>query len=281
MTALLDVTNLTIFYGDSVKAVDDVSFAIGEREVFGLIGESGSGKSTIAKSLLGLVPTASGKLDFAGRDLAALQAAELRSILGRDITIVPQDSMSSLNPYYTIGRQLSFLFQSHAPNVSFSEGRDIAKKRFRSIGLDESVLGLFPHQLSGGMRQRVCIASALLMSPKLVIADEPTSALDVVSQRRVIELLAALQRESGFAMLFVGHDIMLMAQLCDRIGVLKDGKLVEVGEVAQIVEAPTHTYTASLIESVRRSSPRSISTAVAEADAPAADAHAPESGVSG
>jgi peptide/nickel transport system ATP-binding protein len=229
-----------------------VSLTVDTGEVHGLVGESGAGKSTIAKAILGIVPSqvkiTGGRIVFEGRDLLALSASELRAVLGRDITLVPQDPSTALNPSRRIDVQIT-------DGLRLKRGLSMKEARLRSRALlaevqirdPERVLSSYPHQLSGGMRQRVLIAAAFALEPKLVIADEPTTALDVTVQKQILRLIRALQERHGTSVLFVSHDLGVVAQICDRVSVLYMGKVVEQGGTAEILQNPQHPYTQALL----------------------------------
>jgi len=234
-----------------VQAVDDVSFALAPGERFGLAGESGSGKSTLALSILRMIKPpgriASGEVWFAGRRLADLNEEGIRALRLTGIALVPQGSMNSLNPVLHIGRQIADAFADH----DLRPGRGEEERRIAAllgeVGLPEDVARMYPHELSGGMKQRACIAIAISLRPKVIIADEPTSALDVVVQRQVMVTLARVQRDLGAAVILIGHDIGLMAQFVDRLAVMYAGRLVEMAPIAEIITNPRHPYTGALI----------------------------------
>ena len=229
-----------------------VSLTVDTGEVHGLVGESGAGKSTIAKAILGIVPSqvkiTGGRIVFEGRDLLALSARELRAVLGRDITLVPQDPSTALNPSRRIDVQMTDGLRLKR-GLSMKEARLRARALLAEVQIrdPERVLSSYPHQLSGGMRQRVLIAAAFALEPKLVIADEPTTALDVTVQKQILRLIRALQERHGTSVLFVSHDLGVVAQICDRVSVLSMGKVVEQGVTAEILENPQHPYTQALL----------------------------------
>ena len=229
-----------------------VSLTVDTGEVHGLVGESGAGKSTIAKAILGIVPSqvkiTGGRIVFEGRDLLALPASELRAILGRDITLVPQDPSTALNPSRRIDAQMTDGLRLKR-GLSMKEARLRARALLAEVQIrdPERVLSSYPHQLSGGMRQRVLIAAAFALEPKLVIADEPTTALDVTVQKQILRLIRALQERHGTSVLFVSHDLGVVAQICDRVSVLYMGKVVEQGGTADILQNPQHPYTQALL----------------------------------
>ncbi|MGO9699795.1 MAG: ABC transporter ATP-binding protein [Xanthobacteraceae bacterium] len=229
-----------------------VSLAVGTGEVHGLVGESGAGKSTIAKAILGIIPSqvkiTSGRIGFEGRDLLSLSPNELRAVLGRDIALVPQDPSTALNPSRRIDVQMT-------DGLRLKRGLSAKDARLRARALldevqirdPERVLNSYPHQLSGGMRQRVLIAAAFGLEPKLVIADEPTTALDVTVQKQILRLIRSLQERHGTSVLFVSHDLGVVAKICDRVTVLYMGKAVEQGTTADVLSSPHHAYTKALL----------------------------------
>src|SRR6202789_700013 len=234
-----------------------VSLTVDTGEVHGLVGESGAGKSTLAKAILGIVPSqvkiTGGRIVFEGRDLLTLPASELRAILGRDITLVPQDPSTALNPSRRIDAQMTDGLRLKR-GLSMKEARLRARALLAEVQIrdPERVLSSYPHQLSGGMRQRVLIAAAFALEPKLVIADEPTTALDVTVQKQILRLIRAMQRAHGTAVLFVTHDLGVVAQICDSVTLLFGGRIVEAGRTADLLEAPKHRYTRALIEASPR-----------------------------
>jgi len=229
-----------------------VSLAVDTGEVHGLVGESGAGKSTIAKAILGIIPSqvkvTHGRIGFEGRDLLALSANDLRAVLGRDIALVPQDPSTALNPSRRIDAQMT-------DGLRLKRGLSAKQARLRAHALLEEVqirdpkrvLDSYPHQLSGGMRQRVLIAAAFALEPKLVIADEPTTALDVTVQKQILRLIRSLQERHGTSVLFVSHDLGVVAKICDRLTVLYMGKVMEQGSTADVLAAPRHPYTKALL----------------------------------
>jgi len=229
-----------------------VSLAVDTGEVHGLVGESGAGKSTIAKAILGIIPSqvkvTHGRIGFEGRDLLALSANDLRAVLGRDIALVPQDPSTALNPSRRIDVQMT-------DGLRLKRGLSAKQARLRARALleevqirdPERVLDSYPHQLSGGMRQRVLIAAAFALEPKLVIADEPTTALDVTVQKQILRLIRSLQERHGTSVLFVSHDLGVVEKICDRLTVLDMGKVMEQGSTADVLAAPRHPYTKALL----------------------------------
>lgn len=234
-----------------------VSLAIDAGEVHGIVGESGAGKSTIAKAILGIVPSqvrlTGGRVRFEGRDLLSLSPNEVRELLGRDIALVPQDPSTALNPSRRIDAQLT-------DGLRRKRGLSAKEARLRALALltevqirdPERVLSSYPHQLSGGMRQRVLIAAAFGLEPKLVIADEPTTALDVTVQKQILRLIRSLQERHGTSVLFVSHDLGVVAKICDRVTVLYMGKVMEQGDTAEVLNTPRHAYTKALLAAIPR-----------------------------
>ncbi len=256
-TAVLRVEGLRVAYDHprgAVRAVDDVSFTLRPRERFGLAGESGSGKSTMALAILRMIKPPGriegGEVWLEDTALSQLTDDAIRRLRLAGIAMVPQGSMNSLNPVVRIRDQIGDALADHGQRLA---GRDLAV-RVRSllgqVGLPPDVADKYPHELSGGMKQRACIAIAICLQPKVIIADEPTSALDVVVQRQVMETLGRVQEELGAAVILVGHDIGLMAQFVDRLGIMYAGRLVEVAPIRDIITAPRHPYTRLLIDSL-------------------------------
>jgi peptide/nickel transport system ATP-binding protein len=254
---VLQVEDLRVVFDTSAgegAAVDGVSFTLGPGERMGLIGESGCGKTTMATALLALTRPpgriAGGRVVLAGRDLLALDEAELRRVRLSEIALMPQAAMNSLNPVMRIRDQIVDAIVAHDSSVAQQELNAIADQALRQVGLPPSVANRYPHQLSGGMKQRAAMAIATVLRPKLIVADEPTSALDVVVQRQVMITLGKLQNELGAATILIGHDMGLVAQFCDSVGVLYAGKLVERGVVDDVLASPLHPYTRLLIDSL-------------------------------
>ncbi|MGO6724092.1 ABC transporter ATP-binding protein (plasmid) [Rhizobium leguminosarum bv. trifolii] len=249
---LLEIDKLNVDYlvdKGEFRAVKDVSFNIGRGEIFGLAGESGCGKSTIAYAItrLSKAPAwiSGGSIRLDGQDLLRLPERELQRIRWKRIGMVFQSAMNSLNPLMRVEAQFHDVLRRHT-GCSHEESRARAEEMFRLVGIPTHRIGDYPHQFSGGMRQRIVIAICLALRPELIIMDEPTTALDVVVQREILEQVLDLQRTYGFSVLFITHDLHLMAQLCQRIGVMLKGELVEVGDVRQVAEAPLHDYTRKL-----------------------------------
>ena len=254
--ALLSVAGLSVEVATShgaVRLVEDVSFTIAPGEVLGLVGESGCGKSVTAMSLLRLLPEpptriAAGQIRFEGDDLARLGRRRLRALRGGRIGMIFQEPMTSLNPTYSIGWQLAEALRLHT-NLRGAALRARLPDLLRQVGIGaaERRLAQFPHELSGGLRQRVMIAMAIACAPRLLIADEPTTALDVTVQLQVLDLLAKLRRETGMAMLLITHDLGVIAGFADRVAVMYAGRIVETGATAALFAAPRHPYTQALL----------------------------------
>jgi oligopeptide/dipeptide ABC transporter ATP-binding protein len=255
--SVLHIEDLKTYYHTPrgpVKAVDGVSFDLQPGERFGLIGESGSGKSTVALSLLQLIRPPgrieSGQILLDGVDLMNLSDEEMRQVRLAQIALVSQGAMNSLNPVIRVKNQIVDGFRSHGIRLSNAEQEERIADLLERVGLAREVANMFPHELSGGMKQRVCIAIAISLRPKVIIADEPTSALDVVIQRRIMQTLGLVQEELGAAVILIGHDMGLMAQFADRVGVMYAGKLIEEGPVNEIFAQPKHPYSQLLMSSL-------------------------------
>ena len=237
-----------------VRAVEDVSLALMPSERFGLAGESGSGKSTLALSIMRMVKPPgrieAGEVWLAGARVADLDEEGVRALRLAGIALVPQGSMNSLNPVLRIGQQIADALADHGLRLGRRDEERRVAALLAEVGLPASVARMYPHELSGGMKQRACIAIAISLRPRVIIADEPTSALDVVVQRQVMATLARVQQELGAAVILVGHDMGLMAQFVDRLGVMYAGRLVEVAPIADIISRPRHPYTRALIASL-------------------------------
>ncbi len=245
-------------YGENGRGATNVSFTIAAGELVGLVGESGSGKSTVAAATLGLLPSAariaSGRVLVSGRDVATLSNDELRSLRGNRISLIPQEALSALNPVRSIGAQVDEAILAHR-SCSRREARNRTLDLLTQVGLGADRADAYPHQLSGGMRQRVVIAMALANEPDVVIADEPTSGLDVLREAEVLALLDDLRTRHSLALLIVTHNLPVIERIADRIAVMKDGDLVEIGTAAQIATEPQHPYTRRLVDAAPRLEP--------------------------
>ncbi len=256
---VLEVRDLATYFElrrGVVKAVDGVSFDLRRGEVLGLVGESGCGKSLTALSIMRLLPkggarTVRGEVRLAGESILDLPAGRMREIRGRRISMILQDPQTSLNPVFTIGEQLREAIYRRAPAKTAEIMKEaVAALRRVEIAAPESRIGQYPHQMSGGMKQRVVGAIAMSGEPQVLIADEPTTALDVTIQLQYLKLLKRLQAETGMAILFITHDFGVVARMCDRVAVMYAGRIVECGPVAEVFERPAHPYTRALIASV-------------------------------
>jgi peptide/nickel transport system ATP-binding protein len=256
--SLLEVNRLRVEFQTrrgTLAAVDDVSFAIGRGEVLGVVGESGAGKSLTGMAIIGLLEPpgriAAGEIRLDGRRIDDLPQAELRRIRGRRIGAIFQDPLTSLNPLYTVGQQLTETIRTHLP-VSRQEARARAVALLRETGIPapEQRIDQYPHQFSGGMRQRAVIALALCAAPELIIADEPTTALDVSIQAQIIGLLKRVCREHGAAVMLITHDMGVIAETADRVAVMYAGRIAEIGPVRDVIHAPRHPYTVGLMAAI-------------------------------
>jgi peptide/nickel transport system ATP-binding protein len=257
VSPILEVEDLHVHFPTPrgpVRAVDGVSFALNPGERLGLIGESGSGKSTVALAIMRLIKPpgqiVGGRILLDGTDLLTLSEEEMRQHRLSDIALVTQGAMNSLNPVIKIRKQLIDGLDAHGVKLSRHEYDERLAELLRAVDLEPAVADLFPHQLSGGMKQRVCIATAISLRPKVIIADEPTSALDVVVQKRVMETLRKVQNDLGASVILIGHDMGLMAQFAQRVAVMRAGKLLELDDVHEIFARPKHPYTRLLMESL-------------------------------
>jgi peptide/nickel transport system ATP-binding protein len=256
--SLLQVNNLVVEFPGrhgTLRALDDISFSIAPGEVLGVVGESGAGKSLTGASIIGLLEppgrVASGQILLEGQRIDNLSHDQMRHIRGRKIGAIFQDPLTSLNPLYTIGRQLTETIQAHLP-VSNAEARRRAIALLEDTGIAAAAqrLGHYPHQFSGGMRQRVVIALALAAEPKLIVADEPTTALDVSVQAQIIKLLKRVCREHGAAVMLITHDMGVIAETCDRVAVMYAGRIAEIGPVHEVINQPAHPYTMGLMAAI-------------------------------
>ena len=259
MTApLLEVKHLRVEFPSrrgTLLALDDISFSIAPGEVLGVVGESGAGKSLTGSAIIGLLDPpgriAGGEVSLAGQRIDNLPYEQMRAIRGRKIGAIFQDPLTSLNPLYTIGRQLIETIRTHLPlNEEQARARAIKLLQDTGIPAAEQRIDQYPHQFSGGMRQRVVIALALAAEPQLIVADEPTTALDVSIQAQIISLIRRLCKEHGTAVMLVTHDMGVIAETCDRVAVMYAGRIVEVGPVAEVIHRPSHPYTVGLMGSI-------------------------------
>jgi peptide/nickel transport system ATP-binding protein len=260
MTAVLSIQGLQVAIGAGAHAANvlrGVSLDLRPGEVRGLVGESGAGKSMLGRAVLGLLPANAainaGTITFAGRNLLAMREPERRALLGRHIALIPQDPMTSLNPVKRVGHQIALLLRHHLA-LSMRDARERAIELLTEVAIREPrrVLELYPHEISGGMRQRVLIAMAFACDPSLVIADEPTTALDVTVQRQVLQLVERLRLRHGAAILFITHDLGVVAKLCRTMTVLHAGRVLEEGETAEVLARPRHPYTRALLAATPR-----------------------------
>jgi oligopeptide/dipeptide ABC transporter ATP-binding protein len=257
LSSVLEVRDLRIDFRIDEQyftAVQDVSFDIREGETLGLVGESGCGKSVTSLSLMGLLqpPTKiSGTVNYQGKNLLGLSEAQMRHIRGNEMSMIFQEPMTSLNPVHRIGAQVGESLVLHR-GMSVKQARNEAIELLKKVGIPraEQIVDEYPHQLSGGMRQRVMIAIAMACNPKILIADEPTTALDVTIQAQILDLMRKVARENGTSILLITHDLGVVAEMCDRVAVMYAGKIVEQGNVRQIFKNPQHPYTKGLLNSI-------------------------------
>jgi peptide/nickel transport system ATP-binding protein len=257
-TPVLEVKNLRVEFPTrrgTLVAVDDISFSIAPGEVLGVVGESGAGKSMTGAAVIGLLEPpgriAGGSISLAGRRIDNLPYEEMRKVRGREIGAIFQDPLTSLNPLYTIGRQLTETILTHL-DVSEKEARERAISLLQDVGIPapDRRIDHYPHQFSGGMRQRVVIALALAAEPQLIVADEPTTALDVSIQAQIISLLKKVCKDRGAAVMLITHDMGVIAETCDRVAVMYAGRIAEIGPVHEVINHPAHPYTAGLMASI-------------------------------
>ena len=256
MSAVLAIENLKVGFaaGDGTTptvAVDGVSMRIGRGEIFGLVGESGSGKSTLANAVMGLLPAAAavtGSIRVDGREIIGLGDADLRSMRGNEVAMIFQDASASLDPTWPAGAQIAETLRAHR-TISRRDARARAVELMNEVGIPDAASRYLdaPHRFSGGMRQRVVIAAALANNPKLLIADEPTTALDVTIQAQVLQLIDTLRRDHGTTVLLITHDLGVVSKICDRVGVMYGGRLLEEASAAQLFKNPGHPYTRALL----------------------------------
>ena len=255
---LLEVKDLVIHYKTDdgvVKALNGVNLHIGAGETLGLVGETGAGKTTLAKGIMRLIPNPPGKILggevlFEGQDILKLSASGMEHIRGREISMIFQDPMTSLNPVLTVGEQIMEVIEIHNPELSKTEARKWAENMLERVGIPAERFGEYPHQFSGGMKQRVVIAIALACNPKLLIADEPTTALDVTIQAQVLEMIYKLKSENNTSMILITHDLGVVAQNCDYVAIIYAGEVVEYGTLRDIYKDTKHPYTEGLFGSI-------------------------------
>ena len=259
---ILQVENLATTFDTEagrIRAVDDVGFTVKKGRTLGIVGESGCGKSVTALSIMRLLPKPAGRIEggrilFNGTDLAVLPAERLQEIRGHRIAMIFQEPMTALNPVHRIGRQIAEVFHLHFKDMDENRIREASVELLRKVGIPdpEERLAEYPHQISGGMRQRVMIAMALAGEPDILIADEPTTALDVTIQAQILELIKSLQRETGMAVIFITHDLGVIAEICDDVVVMYAGKVAETAPVTALFTNPGHPYTMGLLQSIPR-----------------------------
>ncbi|MEM3549808.1 MAG: ABC transporter ATP-binding protein [Candidatus Bathyarchaeia archaeon] len=254
---LLNVDSLTVDYRTSrgiIHAVKDVSFSLEKGEKLGLAGESGSGKSTLGLSLIRLVPypgvIVKGCVKINGTDILKLKESEMRSIRGRRIAYIFQDPMTSLNPVKRISQHFIELIRTHEPNTSKEKAFERAQDILKNLGIQPERVNDYPHQFSGGMRQRIMIGLAIALNPDLVIADEPTTALDVIVQAKILDLLESLRKIYGMALILISHDLSIILERCDKIIVMYAGQMVEYASSVELHSSPKHPYTKGLLQSI-------------------------------
>ncbi|WP_052720626.1 ABC transporter ATP-binding protein [Actinoplanes rectilineatus] len=254
--SLLSVRDLTVTFGDTA-VVGGIGFDLPKGGSLGIVGESGSGKSMTSLAVMGLLPRGAargGSIVFDGTDLCALTERRMRAIRGDRIAMIFQDPLSSLNPYYTVGTQIAEAYRSHRSGVSRRAARKVAVEAMERVHIKEAGRRVddYPHQFSGGMRQRVMIAMALSTEPELIIADEPTTALDVTVQAQILDLLAEVRRDTGAALIMITHDLAVVSEVADTVVVMRHGDVVETGSTEQIFSDPQHPYTQALLDAVPR-----------------------------
>lgn len=237
------------------RALRDISITVKTGESLGILGETGSGKSSLGLAIMRLLPPTArvtGRITLGGTDLTALPPKAMEKVRGRDIGLIFQDPTSALNPVQTIGAQIVATARAHDPTLTRAKARVLAGDTLESLGVSRDRLHSYPHQLSGGMRQRALIATVMVTGPKFLIADEPTASLDKVTERQIVQLLQSLQRERKLGFMLISHDIGIVAALCQQVAVFYRGRLVEIGPVAQVLGDPQHPYTQGLVHASRR-----------------------------
>ncbi|MGM9602081.1 MAG: ABC transporter ATP-binding protein [Faecousia sp.] len=255
---LLEVKDLRVEYtseGNTIKALNGVSFSLGKGRALGLVGETGAGKTTVFKSILRILPDISarivgGEIIYEGTDLLSLSEKNMQKVRGNSISMIFQDPMTSLDPVMKIGKQISEVIHLHNPELSKKETEQRGKEMLEMVGIPASRYHEYPHQFSGGMKQRVVIAMALACKPQLLLADEPTSALDVTIQAQVLDLIRRLKEEQDTSLILVTHDLGVVAKICDDVAVVYAGRIVEIGSLEKIFRNPSHPYTQGLFNAI-------------------------------
>lgn len=254
MDALLKVENFTMHYRTTaghVKAVDDVTFSLARGQSLGLVGESGCGKTSIAMSIMRLLPynseIKSGRIFLGGQDVYSMREEDFRKLRWKEVAMIFQAAMNALNPVYTVGSQITEVILEHEPAASERDARERVAELFCTVGIPEERMDHYPHEYSGGMKQRAVIAMALACSPSLIIADEPTTALDVIVQDKILREMEEIRRKTDMSMIYISHDISVIAEVSDVVGVMYAGKLVEIGPADDIFKRPRHPYTYGLM----------------------------------
>jgi len=253
---VLEVLNLSTYYDTKIgynEALQGLSFELQSGEMFGLIGESGCGKSTAGFSIMNMIEypgkIISGDVKLSDKNLLKIDRNELRHILWKEIAMIPQSAMNSLNPSYKVGNQVLEVVKIHFPELTKAEGKDKVEKLLTSVGIDSKWYNAYPHKLSGGMKQRIIIAMALACNPKVIISDESTTGLDVLIEAQIIALIKKLKDENGLGIIIISHDLHMVTSACDRIGIMYAGNLVELANTAEIKNNPKHPYTKALFAS--------------------------------
>jgi peptide/nickel transport system ATP-binding protein len=257
MKNILEIRDLYVRYhtdDGTVNALNGVNLTLRDGETLGLVGETGAGKTTLAKSIMQLIPSPPGRIEkgeilFNGKDLLKVQLSEIRAIRGRQISMIFQDPMSSLNPVMTVGEQIAEVIETHE-KLSHSEALKKAVDMLKTVGITSDRANDYPHQFSGGMKQRVVIAIALACNPQVLIADEPTTALDVTIQAQVLEMMGELKNKYNMAMLLITHDLGVVAQMCERVAILYAGEIMEIGNLQHIYKRTAHPYTKGLLGAI-------------------------------
>jgi len=254
--AVLDVRNLRAWYGtegDPVRAVDGISFEIRSGETLGLVGESGCGKSTLGRTILGLLPegaATAGEIRYRDRNLVTATPKEVRAMRGPELGLIFQEPMTRLDPLVTIESHFIETLKAHEPDVKEKEMRRRSLDALGAMGIPPTRFKQYPHEFSGGMRQRIMIALALVLNPKVLVADEPTTALDVIVEGQILEILADLRRNFDTALLLITHNLGIVAEACDRVAVMYAGRIVEQGDAREVFAEPAHPYTRALLDSI-------------------------------